>query len=416
MHKELTTNRKVLFYSILIIINLIIIFILCELAARAIEYRVVNLDKEGVMIENINGTGSYRLKRNLRLAYKVNEVSYKFITNSFGMAWHAVDKKKHAKVQRIAVLGDSFTRGAHTDSIDNTYVGVFSNLLNKNNYEVLNFGVSGYGIDDMELYLKEEIIEFKPDYVVLAIFNGNDFRDTYLGLNKTVIKNGLGDWNWDVMEEKLPEQYRNNRPTPKKPEKPEKPEKIEPNETGERPVSFKIILNKYLAIGRLIYSQFDDTNRDDKKIEECHNDIYPADFVVWDKFTSYSFWSNQKIPSISNEAKVVTLDTIRRIKRFLDSNDIELFIMSIPYMEQVYAKEESGIDIKGSAYDTKLPQLWIETLASELNVPYHDLLPILRKKLIAKFEPIYLCKDSHFNNLGHKITGDSLYSFFEQHK
>ena len=46
----------------------------------------------------------------------------------------------------------------------------------------MSFGVGGYGLADMELLLHEEVVRFGVDYVVIALFNGNDLRDTWLGV------------------------------------------------------------------------------------------------------------------------------------------------------------------------------------------------------------------------------------------
>jgi hypothetical protein len=66
---------------------------------------------------------------------------------------------------RIIALGDSFTFGAEV--ADNE---TYSHYLESNlpNTEVLNFGVQGYGQDQMLLYLKEEGIKYRPDVVLLG--------------------------------------------------------------------------------------------------------------------------------------------------------------------------------------------------------------------------------------------------------
>ncbi len=67
--------------------------------------------------------------------------------------------------QRIVVLGDSFTFGAEVP--DNaTYAHYLESHIP--NSEVLNFGVQGYGHDQILLYLKEEGIKYRPDIVILG--------------------------------------------------------------------------------------------------------------------------------------------------------------------------------------------------------------------------------------------------------
>ena len=44
-------------------------------------------------------------------------------------------------------------------------------------FEVLSFGVSGWGTAQMYLTIRDEVILYKPDYVVLAFFPGNDLKN-----------------------------------------------------------------------------------------------------------------------------------------------------------------------------------------------------------------------------------------------
>ena len=66
---------------------------------------------------------------------------------------------------RIAVLGDSFTFGDEVNDKE-TYPYYLGQILPGS--EVLNFGVSGYGHDQMLLYLQEEVAKYHPDIVILG--------------------------------------------------------------------------------------------------------------------------------------------------------------------------------------------------------------------------------------------------------
>jgi hypothetical protein len=87
-------------------------------------------------------------------------------TNSRGLRGNSeYDYERTQGKQRIAVLGDSFTFGAEV--ADNaTYAHYLESHIP--NTEVLNFGVQGYGHDQMLLYLKEEGIKYHPDVVILG--------------------------------------------------------------------------------------------------------------------------------------------------------------------------------------------------------------------------------------------------------
>jgi hypothetical protein len=78
---------------------------------------------------------------------------------------------------RVLVFGDSFTFG-HDVGDRETYAAVLEELLP--GHEVLNFGVHGYGHDQMLLYLREEGVRYHPDIVVLG-FLGIDMDRNLIG-------------------------------------------------------------------------------------------------------------------------------------------------------------------------------------------------------------------------------------------
>ncbi len=77
---------------------------------------------------------------------------------------------------RILILGDSFTFGDQV-SDNETYPYYLQQMLP--NTEVINFGIHGYGHDQMLLYLKEEGIKYSPDVVILG-FVGDDMNRNLL--------------------------------------------------------------------------------------------------------------------------------------------------------------------------------------------------------------------------------------------
>ena len=83
--------------------------------------------------------------------------------------WFLESEKTNRK--RIAVLGDSFTYGWEMPDED-----TFPSQLNRElgtNYSVMNFGVRGFGIDQMVLTGIDLVATQHPDLVVLA-FIGAD--------------------------------------------------------------------------------------------------------------------------------------------------------------------------------------------------------------------------------------------------
>lgn len=82
--------------------------------------------------------------------------------------------KKNPNQLRILVIGDSFTFGEGV-SDNETYPYYLQQMLPGT--EVINFGIHGYGHDQMLIYLKEEGIKYNPDIVILGYLYGDGIRN-----------------------------------------------------------------------------------------------------------------------------------------------------------------------------------------------------------------------------------------------
>ena len=103
---------------------------------------------------------------------------WKFIINEQGLR---NDKdfgyEKPEGVIRVLSLGDSHTQGYEVRQ-DYTFSAIIDKYLNDRGYksEVINAGISGFSTAEELLYLENEGIKYKPDYVVLG-FYANDYQD-----------------------------------------------------------------------------------------------------------------------------------------------------------------------------------------------------------------------------------------------
>jgi hypothetical protein len=102
-------------------------------------------------------------------------------TNSAGMRGRReFPREKPAGVERLVIVGDSFTFGIG-ERDDDVWPARLAALLD--GWEVLNLGVYGYGTDQQYLMLRERGLAWKPDVVVFAAYmegvlrNGMAFRD-----------------------------------------------------------------------------------------------------------------------------------------------------------------------------------------------------------------------------------------------
>ena len=110
------------------------------------------------------------------------EFSAKVKINSHGFRDFERAMKKGKNTVRIALLGDSMISARQVD-FEKTAGQLLEKRLNKEfgaktgkKYEVLNFGVDGYGVDQMLLNWNHYASKFDPDFVFLYVFEKNYLR------------------------------------------------------------------------------------------------------------------------------------------------------------------------------------------------------------------------------------------------
>jgi hypothetical protein len=104
--------------------------------------------------------------------------------NNLGFADTDHDLRKADQTVRVAFLGDSFTAATHVGFEDSfaqvTGAGLRATVPGQQ-WEVLNFGVTGFGTVREYLTWKHYASPFRPDVVVLAFFMGNDVANNLPG-------------------------------------------------------------------------------------------------------------------------------------------------------------------------------------------------------------------------------------------
>jgi lysophospholipase L1-like esterase len=161
---------------LLVIVSITIALLIAEITARLYLSDTNNAGSTGNVYKfhEFNSELGWKNKANSYGFLEREEFTYKVNINSLGMRDKEISIDKPKGKQRIAVMGDSFTWGVGVAESDR-----FTNILeNKSNgkYEVLNFGVSGYGPIQYLVQL-DKILKFNPDIVFLTFCLGNDFAD-----------------------------------------------------------------------------------------------------------------------------------------------------------------------------------------------------------------------------------------------
>lgn len=372
----MTPSRQRLFSALLLATSSLLSLGLAELALRALEAQVpakaadLRLD---LLQPNPSRKGSYRLKPGLAKDLDVEGMKVHFTTNRHGMAWRETEESKPDRVQRVAVLGDSFTMGCWAPNWRDTFVGVMERELPAG-FEALNFGVGGYGLLDHELILREQALRFAPDLVVVALFVGNDFRDTWLGLDKERLEGGAAVLDEEVLYQRVPGDAR------------------QPD--GVRSASCALTgLDAFLARFALVRRAQRALDRDGLCVE----------FRPSAQFTQFSYWSRAAPSAVALEARDASLQALDAIRAATTAAGARLGVVVVPTFEQVHASRWQGRD-----FDLSLPQAWVSDWARERQVPYLDLLPPMREHLARTGERLYLRRDVHWNARGHAFAGEAI--------
>lgn len=109
-----------------------------------------------------------------QLLYRMQPYSRQDI-NRYGYRGEDRSMKKSPNVKRIVFLGDSFVFGSNVALADSLPT-VLEKALGEG-FEVLNFGVIGYGPDQSLVQWMKEGWRWKPDLVILGVYPANDFAD-----------------------------------------------------------------------------------------------------------------------------------------------------------------------------------------------------------------------------------------------
>ncbi len=117
----------------------------------------------------------YEFKPGIDSYFKLSD----FKTNSKGLRDKEYSLDKPENTFRVAVIGGSFTVPAGVD-IDLAFHSILEDRLTSENpdleYEFINFGVSGYRINNKIATLKHKALKYDPD-LVLFILDGSQFTE-----------------------------------------------------------------------------------------------------------------------------------------------------------------------------------------------------------------------------------------------
>jgi lysophospholipase L1-like esterase len=322
-------------------------------------------------------TQAFRLKPNLDITTQIANTPVSILTSSRGLRISAAGKNEGPKTTRIAFVGDSFTFGLWADSAEKSFPSLVGEVLGADKYSTYNLGVPGYGIEDSLQQLKHHWTSINPDLVVLAIFNGNDFLDTFLGMERYSVRaDGLLELNKPLVETKVPVEFR----------------------SPSFQLESWLYDNLYTARAA---AQFLFTFRGS---EQQSTSAVPTRLPELPLYSSSVIWSLKEYPDFAENARRITMEKIREFAEYCtETQAASLLIVTIPHFAQVLIPDHFP-----PRYIVSRPQSFVEEFARENEIPYLDLLPVFHGFHQLDETPLYYYFDGHFNSLGHRVTADAI--------
>jgi len=139
----------------------------------------------------------YEHKPGVRTILQRQEFSTHVTINSEGWRDRVYSIEKPKNTKRIAIVGDSFVFGFGVEE-NETFVKILERKLNEKyekNFEVMDFGESAYGTEQEYFVIKDAVLKYSPDLIILA-FSPNDLKEnTKFNLfdvkNNSLVRNPL---------------------------------------------------------------------------------------------------------------------------------------------------------------------------------------------------------------------------------
>ena len=148
---------------------------------RDIEYKPLSAkelmpEHKDIVSDLIHNKLNY-IKFSPTLGWKIKKNGYSplYKSNADGIrSDREYERTFSSNIVRIASFGDSFTHG---DEVENKYTWQSQMSAKKENLEVLNFGVGGYGLDQAFLRYKEDGLFYRPNIVLAGYMTENIARN-----------------------------------------------------------------------------------------------------------------------------------------------------------------------------------------------------------------------------------------------
>jgi len=311
--------------------------------------------------------------------------------NSHGLRGKETGYEKRPGIRRILFVGDSYFWGYGVSDAD-----VLTEVLQRAlppSYEVLNGGTSGYGTDQAYLWLKNEGLKYRPDIVIFGFSAANDLDEITSSVAYFTPKPLFVFEGSDLVLKNVP---------------------VPRTEQADR----KSLGSPRTAFGKL------------KQFLRYHTHTYPfiaarinsrpewRDFFVRVGLADEYLLDIGDVPLIANppqDVMDVALKLVLDARKISEEAGARFILVFIPDKEQAPVGKIRVEAVKENAYvDNSALSTVFKEFAGRYNIPYLDLLPVVREHA-RKGEALYNPDraDHHWSALGHRVFSEEILAFLK---
>lgn len=382
------SKKKIILFSLVTVFLAVIfsIFVIGEIIFRLVRPLTPVLSM-GIYMGRPDPVFHHFYPANLNVNEMFAGFPTSFSTNNQGLRGREYPLSKPKGNYRILILGDSFVFGTSVNDKE-TFCYLLEEELNagmtNKKYEVINCGVVSYSPILEYLLLKEKVIKYSPDLVML-FYNFSDLQeDTLYSRHARYDKDG------EIVA--CSPFYVNNHP------------------------DYIFLLRKKFYFFSYIYNKLSDSFRKIRSLglkdymfcvlqgKRARDLIMQKPTIRSVEFDAYFIFRKNTNKGIIQYYWKNSTKWLDKIKALLDKNGADFILVSFPYGHQVSkAAWEEGRATwqleKNKLYDSPVPFEMFEAYSQERKVNFINLRPYL---LMHGEEKLYYDFDGHWTTLGHK--------------
>lgn len=301
---------------------------------------------------------------------------------------HDISVKKPKNTIRIFYVGDSNVQGVvNKDKKMATLVGQMLNeklTSNGKHIEVINAGTSSYAPSLYYLLIKNQLLKFSPDLIVVNV-DMTDIRD-------------------DALYKTLSKFDKNGLPTAVAPTKKDTRNNFMLTPEGVKQIPFIDRLHNFVYYHVAFYYHLENYLTSVKKNNKVRAALhYPP---VKPQVPPVGFWLTKTWSKETDNDIAYSLSLLKAIKNLGDKKHVTLVITSVPHYPQF------------SDVWSKKPHDVLENFAKKEKVPFLNGYKTLEKKVKGTSQDTYYwnADPTHFNEAGNKIWADAQVAFLVRYK